>query len=272
MKRKHYPTVFSIAGSDPSGGAGIQADIKTCSALGVYAMAAVTAVTAQNTLGVHGFEAVSPEIMRAQLDAVLSDITPDAIKIGMLPNATIANIVADSLERYNCHNVVTDPVIVASSGHSLTDGSVKEVLQSRIFPLSEVITPNIPEAKIFGSTKISVLHDLPEAARHLLHLHHPHAVLLKGGHLNATEELCDTLIRRGSPDFLQFKNKKIATLNTHGTGCSLSSAIAAFLAQGLSLEMAVGYAIEWEHQAIIHGADFEFGHGHGPVNHLFKFI
>lgn len=263
MPEKHYHTVLSIAGSDSIGGAGIQADIKTCTALGCYAMTAITAITAQNTLGVNGFEPVSHEMMRMQLEAVCEDITPDAVKIGMVPTPEIAGIIADAIEKYNLKNVVVDPVMVSTSGCDLSSSPAVATLAKRVFPLATVITPNLTEAEVLLSSAQPSAKALSEAFGGI-------SALLKGGHEDSADEITDTLCMHGQT--YDYRHQRIFTPNTHGTGCTLSSAIACGLAKGLSLPDACGEAITWLHKAIAAGADYMIGHGRGSVNHLYNII
>lgn len=265
---KTYKTVLSIAGSDSIGEAGIQADIKTCCALGVYAMTAITAVTAQNTCGVACFEAVSPEMLEAQLDAVVSDVGIDAVKIGMIPDAASALVIARFLEKNKIADVVTDPVMVATSGDSLTGDGVKEILLNRIFPLSRVVTPNIPEAVALSGLDIATADDMVASAR-VIAKSGCGAVLLKGGHSPQAGVVTDILYASENDSVMTLRHAFVDTPNTHGTGCTLSSAVASFLAHGLSLDRAVARASGWVAEAIARGKDFEFGRGHGPLNHIF---
>lgn len=266
MTAFRYHTMLSIAGSDPSGGAGIQADIKTASALGVYAMTAITAVTSQNTLGVRGFEAVSLSMLRSQLEAVVEDIRPDAVKIGMIPAAGHVEVIADVIRRYDLRNVVLDPVLVATSGDSLSGGDTVEVLLTLLAPLAAVITPNLPEAKALTGLPVSTPREILVAA-HRLRLAGAQGVLIKGGH-GGDDEIIDYYIDRDHNDRLV--HARIETRNTHGTGCTLSSAIASFLALGYGAEAAVVRGVEWLQGAIRSGAEYVAGSGHGPVNHLYN--
>jgi len=265
---KRYCTILSIAGSDSVGGAGIQADLKTATALGVYAMTAITAVTAQNTMGVRSWSSVEPELLRGQLDAVLDDVRPDAVKIGMLPDTDAVRIVADVIQTRDLSNVVLDPVCVATSGDALTTDSVPAEMMRRLFPLVTVITPNIPEAEMFLGHAVDV-NDLTLSAKELLAKAGTNAVLLKGGHVESSAQSTDVLVTNyGTVEIMTMD--RIETRNTHGTGCSLSSAIASFIAKGESLTEAIRHAKGWLHAAIAAGADYSLGHGCGPVNHLFK--
>lgn len=266
---KKYPTVLSIAGSDPSGGAGIQADIKTCCAFGVYAMTAITAVTAQNTTGVDSYTAVAPEMLRAQLRCVCSDIMPDAVKIGMVPDADSAHAIADAIEQYQLKNIVLDPVLVATSGDRLSEGNAIDVLKERVFDHADIITPNLPEAEYLMHRYADAKLSRPRSCR-LAEALGLKRVLLKGGHMEGNllvDQFYDADKNLyGLVNLREFEHLKIDTPNTHGTGCSLSSAIACGLATGLDIEAACEQAITWLHGAIISGKDYKIGHGHGPVN------
>lgn len=256
-----YPNILSIAGSDPSGGAGIQADLKTFTALGCYGMAAVTALTAQNTQGVRSSVSVPERFMRDQLDAVFEDIRVDAVKIGMLSNADIMNAVADSLEKYAPAHIVLDPVMVATSGDMLIDIDALGVLKSRLIPIASVITPNIPEAE---KLRRAAVLDIKESAQKLLELG-AQAVLLKGGHLKGdvtTDVLAD------SNGVHIFKSPRVNTENTHGTGCTLSSAMAAYLGHGLTLYESCEKAKAYLTDALKGANELNVGKGHGPVNHM----
>lgn len=265
--RKRYARVLSIAGSDSGGGAGIQADLKTCSALGCYGMTAITAITVQNTLGVTGIHGIPLETVRGQIDAVVGDIGVDAVKIGMLATPEIVQVVADALRRHRIANVVLDPVMVATSGDRLIAPDTAQVLVRELFPLATVVTPNLDEGALLLERDIAGIEALEQAVADLLALGAP-AVLLKGGHLPG-ELVVDMLGRRGQQprDYLRLQSPRIATHNGHGTGCTLSSAIACFLALGLELAEAVAQARAYILGAIAAGADVHTGHGHGPLNH-----
>lgn len=262
-----------IAGSDSIGGAGIQADIKTCTAHGVYAMTAISAVTAQNTCGVNSFEPVGGRLLRGQLDAVLSDVTPDAVKVGMLPDSDSVNIVAEAIEHYGLTHVVVDPVIVATSGDHLSSSGALEAMKERLFPLAEIITPNIPEAIAISGMEIATEEDCINVADCIIRQCGCNSVLVKGGHAQGAM-LTDFLVNAANDDsgILRFTNPRIDTVNTHGTGCTLSSAIASNLSRGMELAEACSEAIEWLHSAIENGAGYSLGHGNGPVNHMFRII
>lgn len=266
---RRYPVVLSIAGSDSSGGAGIQADLKTFSALGVYGATAITAITAQNTKGVNSQLAISPEMVYNQIVAVVEDIAPSAIKIGMLANKEIATVVADALSRYNIPTIL-DPVMVSSSGHRLLSLDAQEVVKERLLPLSTLVTPNIPEMEALTAMSLTTAEEKLSAAKYLLSLG-AQAVLLKGGHEEGDTK-CDTLYQLDGRNITQLhlSTPTVATKNIHGTGCTLSSAIAAFMARGLALREAVQEAKNYITEAILSGADIAIGNGFGPVNHLFN--
>ncbi len=264
---KKYKRVLTIAGSDSGGGAGIQADIKTISAMGCYAASAITAITVQNTLGVQAVHPVPLDVLEGQIDAVLSDIGADAIKIGMLHSADVVNLVADILEKYGVRNVVLDPVMVSTSGHRLIEEDAVEVIKKRLLPLARVITPNIPEAEILAGCGISCKEDLSDIALKLSKSGNV-SVLMKAGHLEG-EELVDYFYNAEDGTMTQLPSKRVNTRNTHGTGCTLSSAFAASLAKGDDLTGAARSAKAYIEQAIISGAEYEIGGGHGPVNHFF---
>lgn len=263
---KHYPRVLSIAGSDSGGGAGIQADLKTFSALGCFGMTAITAITAQNTQGVRAIHGVPLEILSAQIDAVVEDIGVDAVKIGMLHAPEVVHEVARAIRRHALPHVVLDPVMVATSGDRLSSEQTIEVLVRELFPLATLVTPNLDEAELLLGRKILGVAQLDQAASALLALGAP-AVLLKGGHL-AGAEVVDVLLQpSGEP--VHLASKRIESSNVHGTGCTLSSAIAAYLAIGLDLAQAVRSARRFILSAIDAGKDVHTGHGHGPLNHGF---
>ena len=262
-----YNTVLTIAGSDSGGGAGIQADIKAISAMGCFASSAITAITAQNTLGVDAVHPVPLDILAAQIDAVLSDIGTDAIKIGMLHSAEVVSLVANKIEQYGITNVVLDPVMVSTSGHRLIEIEAIEVLKQRLIPLARVITPNLPEAEILSGCTITAQQEFPQIATLLSH-NNSTSVLLKAGHLNG-DTLTDYFYNAEEGSMTLLPSKRVDTRNTHGTGCTLSSALAAALARGESLTEAAISAKRYIEQAIITGAKYDIGHGHGPVNHFF---
>lgn len=255
-------TALTIAGSDSCGGAGIQADIKTMTLNGVYAMSAVTALTAQNTTGVAGILESTPEFLRAQLDAVFADIFPDAVKIGMVSSAALIGVIADALERWAARHVVVDPVMVATSGARLMQGDALSALRDRLLPLAEVITPNVPEAEILSGMEIRSAEDMCRAAEKI-GVRCGTAVLLKGGH--ALNDANDYLWQRGGGRW--FEGARIDNPNTHGTGCTLSSAIAANLAKGFSLAESVARAKKYISGAL--SAGLNLGRGSGPMDHAF---
>jgi hydroxymethylpyrimidine/phosphomethylpyrimidine kinase len=261
---RHYPRVLSIAGSDSGGGAGIQADLKTFSALGCYGMTAITAVTAQNTQGVRAIHGVPSEILKAQIEAVVEDIGVDAVKIGMLHSPEVVHVVAWAIRHYGLKKVVLDPVMVATSGDRLIAAQTVQVLVRELFPLVTVITPNLDEVELLLGKIIAGVDALEPAARELLALG-AKAVLLKGGHLKG-DQVVDVLLQPALPT-LRMASTRIESRNVHGTGCTLSSAIAAHLALGLDLPHAVSQARAYILKAIAAGADVRTGHGHGPLNH-----
>lgn len=261
-----YPRVLTIAGSDSGGGAGIQADLKTCSAWGCYGMTAITALTAQNTQGVQGIHAVPPEFLAAQIDSVCTDLGVDAIKIGMLHMPEVVRVVVRAIERYQPRWVVLDPVMVATSGDKLIEEATVEVIVKELFPLVSVITPNLDEAAWLVGHAIERADDLAAAARELLAMGAP-AVLLKGGHLPGPEVVDCLLTREGTLEW--FKADRVDTRNMHGTGCTLSSALACALALGHDLVTATRMAKAYVAQALQHGALARIGQGHGPLNHGF---
>ena len=266
---KEYRIVLSIAGSDSSGGAGIQADIKTFSALGVYGATAITAITAQNTLGVHAQHPIPPQIVRNQIIAVIDDLSPAVVKIGMLSNAEIVTAVAETLGNYTIP-IILDPVIVSTSGHRLLSAEAIEVIKQRLMPISLLATPNIPEMEALTNIPITSHEDKCRAAEHLFSFGIK-AMLIKGGHEagNTKSDILFTHSDKGA-QYTIFSSDTIPTRNTHGTGCTLSSAIAAYIARGCELEEAISRAKEFVTEAIRHGADITTGHGYGPVNHGFN--
>lgn len=266
---KTYPRVLTIAGSDSGGGAGIQADIKAISATGSYAASAITAVTVQNTVGVTGVHPIPVETIAGQISAVLSDIGADAVKIGMLHSAEVIRAVKDELLRAGIRNIVLDPVMVATSGDRLIEESAVKVLAAELVPIARVITPNIPEAEILAGRKINSQEELPEVAR-MLSCGGKVSVLMKAGHLT-DDELVDVFYNAEEDHCIELRSRRVYSRNTHGTGCTLSSAFASYLAQGLALDDAARAAKDYISGAIESGADYEIGHGHGPVDHFFKF-
>jgi len=261
-----YARVLTIAGSDSGGGAGIQADLKTFAALGCYGTSAITALTAQNTVGVQGIHAVPAEFLKAQIQSVLDDIGVDAVKIGMLHAPGIVEVVAWAIDHYKLTNVVLDPVMVATSGDRLIASETVQVLVHELFPRVSVITPNLDEAALLLGRDIPNAEALDIAAQDLLAMG-ARAVLLKGGHL-AGDEVVDLLADASGP-LQRLASRRIASRNVHGTGCTLSSAIAAHLALGHGLSEAVSLARAFILEAIAQGADVTTGQGHGPLNHGF---
>ena len=270
MKSKHYLRALTIAGSDSGGGAGIQADLKTFSALGCYGMSVITALTAQNTVAVTGIMEVAPEFVAKQIDAVLDDIGADVVKIGMLSSPEIIATVSERLRAHRIRRIVLDPVMVAKSGDKLLRDEAVAALKSELLPLATIITPNMPEAEALNGTVVTDRTALQQAAERLLAMG-PTAVLVKGGHL-ADSSSDDFLLVRGSSgaDGHWLPQTRIDSNNTHGTGCTLSSAIAAFLAQGEEIVAAVTQAKTYITGAITAGADYRLGRGHGPVHHFFR--
>lgn len=266
---KTYKKVLTIAGSDSGGGAGIQADLKTISSLGCFGTSVITAITAQNTLGVTGIHPIPAAIIKKQLEAVLSDIGTDAVKIGMIHSATIVRTVASSLKKFKLKNIVLDPVMVATSGDRLIEDNTLDELTGYLFPVADIITPNIPEAEILTGTKIKEGDDMVKTAVRLLDFG-SRSVLVKGGHLKG-KYLQDVFVNKNRRGNIRvFANRYINTNNVHGTGCTLSSAIASFMALGSNTETAVEKAISYLQGAILHGKDYRTGHGNGPVNHFYK--
>jgi hydroxymethylpyrimidine/phosphomethylpyrimidine kinase len=259
-----YPRVLSIAGSDSGGGAGIQADLKTFSALGCFGMTAITALTAQNTCGVRAIHGVPPQMLRDQIDAVMEDIGADAVKIGMLHAPEIVRTVAEAIDRHALKNVVFDPVMVATSGAVLIDQSAIDVLVQELFPRVTVITPNLDEAALLVGRPLHSVEDMEQAAQELLGKG-ARAVLLKGGHLPG-DTVIDLLMTAGGETF-RMEAPRIQSPNSHGTGCTLSSAIAAHLALGATLIDAMEHARTYVRGALLAGAIVRTGKGSGPLNH-----
>ena len=282
---KSYPKVLSIAGSDSSGGAGIQADLKTFSALGVYGATAITAITAQNTQGVNSQFALEPQMVYDQIAAVMDDIEPSVVKIGMLSNTAIVEAVAKALHDYRPSFIVLDPVIVSSTGHRLLSIEAQETIKEKLIPIADLLTPNIPEMKALTDSSLSSLEEKKEAAQQLFNLG-AKAILLKGGHEEGevktdvlflshrdTETPSSVSLSMSSSESLSmsvYSSETVVTKNTHGTGCTLSSAIAAFIARGLSLEDAISEAKDYVTEAIRAGADINLGKGIGSMNHVFN--
>lgn len=265
-----YPTVLTIAGSDSSGGAGIQADLKTLSALGVYGASALTAITAQNTQGVRAVQAVSPALLEAQIAAVWEDMRIDALKIGMLYTREAVEIVGKAIDTYRPAWTVLDPVLLSTSGHLLLEKEAVQDMVHRLFPRISLLTPNLVETEYLTGLPVRNDAEQQTAACRLMDMG-CRAVLLKGGHgiAEADEQVTDTLYIIDRPP-LRFTAPRIRTHNSHGTGCTLSSAIAAYLALGNSLEKAVEAAKQYITGALAAGANVRMGQGHGPLNHFFS--
>lgn len=255
-------TALTIAGSDASGGAGIQADLKTMTMNGIYAMSAITALTAQNTTGVTGIMNVTADFLAAQIDSIFTDIYPDAVKIGMVSASDLIETIADKLTFYQAKNIVVDPVMVATSGSKLISDDAIDTLKEKLLPLATVLTPNIPEAEVLSGMSVKTQEDMIAAAKYISENYHC-AVLLKGGH--QVEDANDLLYRDG--DYVWFMGKRINNPNTHGTGCTLSSAIASNLAKGFDLDTSVKRAKDYISGAL--AAMLDLGKGSGPMKHNF---
>lgn len=255
-------TSLTIAGSDSSGGAGIQADIKTMTLNGVFATSAITALTAQNTTGVFDILEASSEFLEKEIDAVFTDIFPDSVKIGMVSSKDLIEVIAEKLIEYKAKNIVVDPVMVATSGAKLLKDDAIDALKEKLFPLADVLTPNIPEAEIIIGEKIESLEDMEEAARKISEKYGC-GTLIKGGHY--INDANDFLYGKGKGRW--FYGQRIDTTNTHGTGCTLSSAIASNLAKGFDMERSVKMAKDYISKAL--GAGLDLGEGSGPMNHAF---
>ncbi len=262
MSCRKIKTALTIAGSDCSGGAGIQADLKTMLANGVYGMSAITALTAQNTMGVTAVSEVSPEFLRQQIDAVFTDIFPDSVKTGMTANAQLIEVIAERLIFYKARNIVVDPVMIATSGARLISENAVELLKKKLLPIATLVTPNIPEAVVLSGLRISDKEDMEQAAR-LIADKCGCAVLLKGGH--SINDANDLLCENG--EITWFSGRRIDNPNTHGTGCTLSSAIASNLAKGYDIKTAVRLAKEYISGAL--SAMLDLGKGSGPMHHGF---
>ena len=262
----NYITTLTIAGSDSCGGAGIQADIKTMSALGCYAASVITAVTVQNTLGVTAVHAVPPDIVAGQIRAVMDDIKPRAVKVGMVNDIDTINAIADTLAEYDIENLVVDPVMGATSGARLMQDDAVEVFTKKLMPLATLLTPNVPEAEVLSGVTISNKTSMDNAAR-IIQNKGCKALLIKGGHIEGRK--IDRLYS-GNELISELEAANVDTRNTHGTGCTLSSAITSYLAIGYPIDKAIAAAKEWLTQALIAGAKVEIGSGHGPVNHFYN--
>jgi hydroxymethylpyrimidine/phosphomethylpyrimidine kinase len=267
MSKYKYPVVLSIAGSDSGGGAGIQADLKTISALGCFGTTAITAVTAQNTLCVSGTHPIPVDFVKAQIKAVLDDLKPLAIKIGMVHSAELAIGIAEALSNYPHIPIIFDPVMVATSGDRLIANDTVETLKEYLFPLAALVTPNLDEAAILAGIEIETIGDIKEAAVQIIR-YGCNAVLIKGGHLKGPD-LFDVYLDKDGNERI-FKSTAIDTINTHGTGCSLSSAIASFIALGNGMDTSISNSKTYIQQAIAQGKNVKIGEGHGPLNHFFN--
>lgn len=265
-KKYKYATALTIAGFDGSGGAGIQADIKTFSALGCFATSVLTALPVQNTQGVRSIYPIPYRAVQEQLEAILDDIFPDAIKIGMVHTAELVETIVSTLAQYPKVPLVFDPVMVATSGHRLIEEATIVTIIDKLFPLANVITPNMDEAAVLAQMEIKTVDDMYKAGEKILQLGCS-SVLLKGGHLSLPQ--ITSLYFESNGAIHRFQSEKFKTNNTHGSGCTLSSAIAAYLAQGEGLLEAVSLGQTYIHQAIYHGRDVLIGKGNGPLNHFF---
>ena len=268
MKKK-YHIVLTIAGSDSGGGAGIQADLKTFAALGCYGMSVITALTAQNTEGLTDIHVPPAPFIRAQLEAVFEDMGADAVKIGMLYSGELIETIGEQLKKYGAKNIVLDPVMSAQSGDSLTTSGALETMKSHLLPLVTVLTPNLPEAALILNREVNSPEEMRQAAQDLA-AYGNGSVLLKGGHLSGHESN-DVLFIGPENRFIPLQGKRVDTRNNHGTGCTLSSALASFLAKGFTLEEAARSAKQYLQDAIEAGSEYEIGRGHGPVHHFFKY-
>jgi len=267
MEKYKYLSVLTIAGSDGSGGAGIQGDIKTISSLGCYATSAITALAVQNTCGVVAVHSIPTDIVRLQIKVIIEDILPDAIKIGMVPTLELVESIAEILQSYPQIPVILDPVMVATSGRKLMEDVTIAGIVKKLFPLITIVTPNLDEASVLAEMEINTVEDMRIAGAKIMQSGCK-ALLLKGGHLKS--EKLTTLYFSAQGKIIEFNSGKIDTNNTHGTGCTLSSAIASFLARGMDMERAISNAHEYVHLAILNGADVQTGNGNGPLNHFFK--
>jgi hydroxymethylpyrimidine/phosphomethylpyrimidine kinase len=271
MSDNKYYRVLTIAGSDSGGGAGIQADLKTFAALGCYGMSVITALTAQNTVDITAIHDVPAAFIGKQIDAVLGDIGADAVKTGMLRNSKVINVIAERLVKWEVTNIVVDTVMISKSGSKLLNNNAVKAMREKLFPIAYVVTPNIPEASILSGVPIENRADMEKAGNIILSTG-PKSVLIKGGH--SKEILCADLLciagLNGNVDMYWFESKRIDTVNTHGTGCTLSAAIAANLAKGLVIRKAVENSKLYISEAIEAGAKYKTGKGHGPVKHHYK--
>lgn len=267
MKKYRYPTTLTIAGFDGSGGAGIQADIKTFSALGCYATSVLTALPVQNTMGVRKIYPIALEAVADQIESIMEDVLPDAIKIGMVHTPQLVATIVETLQKYSKVPIVFDPVMVATSGHRLIEEETVSMMIKKLFPLATIITPNMDEAGILADMKVETIDDMYLAGERILALG-CQRVLLKGGHLEGSTLQSILFDKNLEPQI--FESKKIKTNNTHGSGCTLSSAIAAYLARGETISEAVSLAQQYVFAAIKNGANVQLGMGNGPLNHFFN--
>ena len=263
---KTYYRALTIAGSDSGGGAGIQADLKTFSALGCYGMTVITALTAQNTVSVTGIQVVPPEFIALQMDAVMTDIGADAVKIGMLHSPEVIKAVAECLQKYDCLRIVLDPVMVTRNGDKLLQDDAVQALQEYLFPMATVITPNLAEASILLGRDVIEISQMEDACKDLA-TQGCDRIFLKGGALDESVSV-DLLYERASGEMLKLESPRVDTPNSHGTGCTISSAITACLAKGMELSAAVREAKNYIDGALQGGADMKIGTGHGPVHHF----
>lgn len=268
MKNKNI--VLTIAGVDPSAGAGIFADCKTISSLGCYALCAVSAVTCQNTFKVGSIQAIAPNIIDEQINLLVQDFEIDAVKIGMLFCNDIINTVSDCISKYQLKNIVLDPVMISTSGNALLENDAIDSLKEKLFPKATIITPNLPEAEFLLSSKINSQEELPFFAEQLAQKYNT-SVLIKAGHFDS-EFLTDVFYDLDDKTVTYYQSKKIISKNTHGTGCTLSSAIASFISQGFDKKTAIKNAHNYLFDAIFAAKDNNFGKGHGPVEHFYKFL
>lgn len=266
MAAHRYIATLTIAGSDSCGGAGIQADIKTMSALGCYAASVITAVTVQNTMGVSAVHAVPPEIVAGQIRAVMDDIRPQAVKVGMVNDINTIKTIADTLAEYDIEHLVVDPVMVATSGARLMQDDAVEVFTQKLMPIATLLTPNVPEAEVLSGLTVNDKSSMDNAAR-IIQDKGCQSLLIKGGHIEGRK--IDRLYTAMGRE-REYEAANVATRNTHGTGCTLSSAITSYLAMGYAIGEAIAAAKEWLTGALIAGANVEIGSGHGPVNHFYN--
>ncbi len=265
---KTYPTVLTIAGSDSGGGAGIQADLKTMSALGVFGTSAITSITSQNTTGVRSIQAITPDIVRDQIDAVCEDFHVNVFKIGMLYAPSIVKAVRDAIDKYQPKAVILDPVMIATSGSLLIEEDTIDAIKTELFPRCTILTPNLDEAEFLTKITIRDVFAMEKAGRELLNMNCKN-VLMKGGHLGGPR-MIDLLLSKERNTIIPFEKERIETENTHGTGCTYASAIASHIALGFDLQEAVRLSKEYITSALAAAADVKMGHGSGPLNHFFN--